>query len=267
VVVIDAISLETRGRYPLQRDIRYRGMAVGRSGRIYAYGVRRAGRSHIPVLMILDPSGAPIASRTVPGRTRRDWWVYWGAPSTDERTFMFTYHGGNTTGADWLDLSDAAVRRCEGRDRDRACLFEVHGAVEPYGSGFLATTGSEVIQVAANGRVTRRLRAKPRNVHLMHFALDADRAQLYMSSCGNRPAVQRVDLARDRVKTIRSGHICGAAVAVGAGFLVLAGAPAEHGYAATDLRMHLIDLADPGPAVPVRRPGRLLDALVLAPGA
>jgi hypothetical protein len=267
VAVIDAISLRTRRRYPLQRGIRYRGMAVGRSGRIYAYGGRRAGGSRIPVLTILDASGAPIASRAVPGRTRRDWWVYWGAPSTDERTFVLTYHGANTTGADWLDLSDGAMRRCEGRDSDRACVFEVHGAVEPFGSGFLATTGSEVIEAAANGSVTRRLRAKPRNVHLMHFALDADRSVLYMSSCGNRPAVQRVDLARDRAKTIRSGRICGAAVAAGAGFLVLAGAPAEHGYDAADLGLRLIDLAEPGPGVPVRRPGRLLDALVLAPAA
>jgi hypothetical protein len=264
VAVIDATSLETRRRDRLQRGIDYEGLALGRSGRVYAYGVRPAQQGNVPALTILDASGAPIDSRTVRGRRGRDWWVLWAAPSADERRFMLTYHGTDTTGADWLDLSGGRMKRCEGRRRDRACVFEVHGAVAPFGNGFLATTGSGVIEVSADGRVLRRRRVKPRNIHLMDFVLDADRSQLYVSSCGKRPAIQRLDLASDRLEIMRSGRLCGAPFAVGAGFLVLAGSLVDRrGYDGDNPALHLIDLADPDSGVRVPRRGRPLDALIV----
>jgi hypothetical protein len=262
VEVLDATSLEPLRRFPLARGIDYTGMTLGRSGRIYAYGARRAavGRS-VPAITILAPDGATIAHHFVPGRTDRDWSVHAGTPSGDERRFMVTYHGGNTTGADWVDLEPGALRRCESRDRDRACIFEVHGGVEPFGDGFLATTGSRIVEVSRDGRIVRQLPLAPRNVHLMDFALD--RSHLYVSSCGMRPAILRLDLARDRVRPIRTGSVCGAPFAVGERFLVLSADRVRHGYAGDDPRLRLIDLARAGAGVRVRHQGRPLDAAIV----
>jgi hypothetical protein len=263
VAVLDARSLEPRRRYRLARGIHYAGIALGRSGRIYAYGARRVaeGRS-VPAITILDPARATVATRSVRGRKDRDWTVHAGTPSADERRFMLTYHGGDTTGADWLELAPGGHRRCQSRESDKACIFEIHGGVDRYRGGFLATTGSHVVEVSRAGRLVRRLPLMPRNVHLMDFALD--RSHLYVSSCGKRPAILRLDLARDRVRAMRSGRFCGAPFAVGAGYLVMSADRVVHGHAGDNPRLRLIDLAVAGAGVPVRHRGRPLDAVVVA---
>ena len=262
IEALDATNLEPRRRYPLARGIHYTGITLGRSGRLYAYGIRRVavGRS-VPTLTILDPDGATIANHTVPGRTERDWSVHAGTPSAEERLFVLTYHGGNTTGADWIDLAPGALRRCKSRESDKACIFEIHGGVEPYRDGFLATTGSHVVEVSRDGRVVRRLPLAPRNVHLMDFVLN--RSHLYVSSCGKRPAILRLDLARDRVQRMRSGRFCGVPFAVGAGFLVMSADRVLRGYAGDVPRLRVIDLANPGPGVRVPHRGRPLDAVIV----
>jgi hypothetical protein len=272
VEVIDAASLKTRCRFPLKRGVVYGGLTVGRSGRIYAYGFRKQRRAAgSSVVTILDGAGgALIDSHMVrrPARGRgpqRDWWAYSGAVSADERRVMVTYHGSTTTGADWVDLSGAAVRRCESHHPRRACVFEVHGSVEAFGRGFVATTGSDMVELASDGRVVRRLPVKTRHDHLMDFALDADRSLLYVSRCGKRPVIRRVDLTRDRQANLPSGRVCGAPLAVGGGVLVLnAGRVGRSGYPeGGDQRLRLVDLDHPGAGVPVRRRGRPLDAVVV----
>jgi hypothetical protein len=262
LAVLDATSLATRRRHPLPGGVDYSGMALGRSGRIYAYGARRVRRGYAPVLTVLDPRGALLDTRAVPGRTTRDWQVQWATPSIDERRAMLTYHGGNTTGADWLDLTRTPLRRCRGQHRDRACVFEVHGAVEAYRHGFLATTGSGVLEVSRNGRIVRRLPLEPRNVHLMDLVLE--REHLFVSSCGKRPAIQRFDLNSDRVETLRSGRFCGAALAAGAGFLALAASRVDRfGYSGPNTGLRLVDLGEPGAGIAVPRRGRPLDAIIV----
>jgi hypothetical protein len=198
----------------------------------------------VPTLTILDPDGATVAPHSVPGRTDRDWSVHAGAPAADERRFLLTYHGGNTTGADWIDLTPGALRRCASRESDKACIFEIHGGVELYRDGFLATTGSRVLEVSREGHIVRHLPLAPRNVHLMDFV--RNRSQLYVSSCGRRPAILGLDLAHARVQRMRSGRFCGAPFAVGAGFLVISADRVRRGYAGEDPRLRLIDLADAG---------------------
>jgi len=262
VEALDATSLRPRRRYPLARGIHYIGITLGRSGRIYAYGARRVAVGHsVPTITILDSDGATIANHTVPGRIDREWSVHAGTPSADGRRFILTYHGGNTTGADWVDLAPGALRRCESREADKACIFEIHGGVEPYRDGFLATTGSRVVEASRDGRIVHRLPLAPRNVHLMDFALN--RSHLYVSSCGKRPAILRLDLARDRVQTMRSGRFCGAPFAVGAGFLVMSADRVRNGYAGDAPRLRVIDLADAGAGVPVLHRGRPLDAVIV----
>jgi hypothetical protein len=262
IEALDATTLESRRRYPLARGIHYTGITLGRSGRLYAYGIRRAavGRS-VPMLTILDPDGATIANHSVPGRAERDWSVQAGTASVDERRIVLTYHGGNTTGADWIDRAPGAPRRCKSRESDKACIFEIHGGVEPYRDGFLATTGSHVIEVSRDGRVVRRVPLAPRNVHIMDFVLN--RSHLYVSSCGKRPAILRFDLAHDRVRRMRSGRFCGVPFAVGAGFLVMSADRVLRGYAGDVPRLRVIDLASPGPGVRVPHRGRPLDAVIV----
>jgi hypothetical protein len=262
VEVLEATSLDTRRRYPLARGVHYTGMTLGRSGRIYAYGSRHvaAGRS-VPTLTILDPDSVTVATHSVPGRTDRDWSVHAGALAADERRFLLTYHGGNTTGADWIDLAPGALRRCASRESDKACIFEIHGGVEPYRDGFLATTGSRVLEVSREGHILRQLPLAPRNVHLMDFV--RDRSQLYVSSCGQRPAILGLDLLHDRVQTMRSGRFCGAPFAVGAGFLVISADRVRRDYAGDNPRLRVIELADVGAGVPVHHRGRPLDAVIV----
>jgi hypothetical protein len=262
VDVLESTSLEPVRRYRLAPGVDYAGIALGSSGRIYAYGARRVAVGHrVPTITILAPDGATVATHAVPGRTDRDWSTHSGAPSADERRFMLTYHGANTTGADGVDLARGAPRRCASREAEKACIFQIHGGVEPYRDGFLATTGSRVVEVSRDGRIVRRLPLAPRNVHLMAFA--RDRSQLYVSSCGSRPAILRLELASDRVQTMRSGRFCGAPFAVGAGVLVISADRVRDGFAGRAPRLRLIDLADAGPGAQVPHRGRPLDAVIV----
>ena len=264
--MLEATGLKPRRRYPLARGIDYSGFTLGRSGRIHAFGARRlAGGHSVPMLTVLGPDGEMVATRSVPGRTGRDWAVHAGALTADEQRLILTYHGANTTGADWIDVGSGGLRRCEVRDPDRACLFEIHGDVEPYGDGFLATTGSRVVAISREGRLVKRLPLVPENVHLMNFALH--RSDLYVASCGSKPAIHRLDLATGRVETMRSGRFCGAALAAGAGVLVTSADTVRHGHAEDAPRLRLIALADPGAGLAIRHRGRPLDAIILAPGA
>jgi hypothetical protein len=277
VEVIDAATLKTRCRFPLERGVTYGGLTVGRSGRIYAYGFREDRRASsrnwvagAAVVTTLDSAGGALIDTYMVRRPRkgrgpqRDWWPYSAAVSGDERRLVVTYHGGTTTGADWVDLSGDAGRRCASHPPRRACVFAVHGSVEAFGRGFVATTGKDMIELAADGRMVRRLPVKTRHDHLMDFALDADRSLLYVSRCGMRPVIRRVDLTRDRQSSLPSGRVCGAPLAVGGGMLVLnGGRVGRSGYPEGKLRLRLVDLEHPGDGVLVRRQGRPQDAVVV----
>lgn len=250
VTVVDVATLKVRCRFPLERGVRYRGFALGGSGRLYAFGYRQAGDPEklAAVLTVLDvATGDVVESRTVrPPNT--DWFVYWGALSPDERHLVLSYHGGSTTGADWLDLSDDTIQPCRPRGRAIGCIGEVHGAVEPVGAGFLATTGSDMLEVGWNGGIVRRLDLKARLVHLMNFALDAGRSLLYVSSCGSRPAIHRLDLTQGGLRVLPSGRFCGEPLAVyGDRFLALGAARVDEAGVAGDVEdLRLLDLDHPG---------------------
>jgi hypothetical protein len=271
VVTVDAASLATRRSYPLRPGVRYAGVVFARSGRLFAYGTRRGPRGSVPVVTILDTAtGAIIGTHVVPGRARRDWSVYWAAVSADERRLMLTYHGGNTTGADWLDVSGGAFTRCPSRRyRNRACVFEVHGSITPYRDGFLATTGSEgpfgkLIQIGADGHVTRRLRVRP-YAHLMAFGLDADRSVAYISACSRHPAIRSLDLVHGHLQSHPSGRYCGDPLALGHGYLALSASHLTHGGYPDERppTLRLIDLTHPDAGTEVSRTTVPLDAVMV----
>jgi hypothetical protein len=292
--VIDPASLDARCTHPLERGVRYSGLVLGRSGKVYAYGARRAG---IPgrwdaVLTVADAeTGAVVGSPTLREADRgkwrgwgTDWSVYGGAVSGDERRLVFGYHGHDTTGADvWrvspegdLVASDRERRLCGDRFSRRECerrftdVGWAHGAVAAVGRGFVAAAAEQgLLRLDRDGRVVGRVRVATTKSHLMDLAVDGDRSLVYTSTCGRRPAIQRVDLARSRSDALPSGPFCGNPLAVhGDRFLVLAASRVgKRGYPSLrPQRLRLIDLDDPGPGRQVRRLGAPLDALVVAPG-
>jgi len=267
VLAVDPVTLRTRCRFPLERGVRYRGIAVGSSDRIYAYGYREGNDEGTvaAVLTTLEAGGRPrLVTRTV-RPPNSDWWPYWGTVAPDERHVVLSYHGSDTSGADWLEAAGDRFRRCPSVNPGYVCVAEVHGAVEPYGAGFLATDGEGMLEVDWDGRVDR-LPVTARNVHLMDFALDARRGLVYVSSCGKRPAIQRLDLGTMKVTAVPSGRFCGLPLAVYEDrFLVVAGSRVdEAGFPEAPVGpLRVLDLRHPGPGVPVRDPGTPQDAIAL----
>jgi hypothetical protein len=289
VAVIDAASLETRCSYPLGKSARYSGLLLGGSGRLYAFGNRRAGaaRRWDAVLTIVDmETGAVAASQTLREAERgkwtgwgTDWFAYGGALSADERRLILSYHGGDTSGADAFRISPGsrvsasgrAERRCRGRGPRWPCgpgrvdIPFMHGAVAPVETGFVGTAGERgLLRLDRRARVVGGMPASPQD-HLMDFALSDARSPVYVSSCGRRPAIQRVDLARNRQRTLPSGRFCGRPLTVHRDrFLVLAAAQVDkRGFPARQPRLRLIDLENPDSGAPVRRSYAPLDALVV----
>jgi hypothetical protein len=293
VAVIDAASFKTRCSYLLERGVRYSGLLLGRSGRLYAFGKKRAGGSRRwdAVLTIVDvETGAVAASETMREAERgkwrgwgTDWFVYGGALSADERRLILSYHGRDTTGADQflispgsrVSASGRAERRCLGRGPRWPCgpgrvdIPLVHGAVAAVETEFVGAAAEDgLLRLDRRARVVERMPVPPDD-HLMDFALDGARSLLYVSSCGRRPAIQRLDLARNRQQTLPSGRVCGQPLAVHRDrFLVLAATRVDkHGYPAGRPRLRLIDLEDPDSGARVPRSGAPLDALVVpSPG-
>jgi hypothetical protein len=289
VAVIDAASLKTRCSHPLEKGVRYSGLLLGRSGRLYALGNKRAQGSKRwdAVLTIVDPeTGEVVAGQTLRKAERgkwrgwgTDWFAYWGALSTDERRLILSYHGRDTSGADLFRISPGsrvsasgrAERRCRGRGPrwpcgpGRADIPLMHGAVAAVETGFVGATGEHgLLRLDRRARVVGRTPVATDD-HLMDFALGGARSLLYVSSCGRRPAIQRLDLARDRRQALPSGRFCGRPLAVHRDrFLVLAATPVDkRGYPAGQQRLRLIDLEDPDSGAPVRRSEAPLDALVV----
>jgi hypothetical protein len=289
VAVIDAASLKTRCSHPLEKGTRYSGLLLGRSGKLYALGNKRAQGSKRwdAVLTIVDlETGAVVARQTLREAERgkwrgwgTDWFAYWGALSTDERRLILSYHGRDTTGADLFRISPGsrvsasgrAERRCHGRGPrwpcgpGRADIPLMHGAVAAVETGFLGATGEHgLLRLDRRARVVGRTPVATDD-HLMDFALGGARSLVYVSSCGRRPAIQRLDLARNRRQTLPSGRFCGRPLAVHRDrSLVLAATPVDRrGYPAGPPRLRLIDLEDPHSGAAVRRSEAPLDALVV----
>jgi hypothetical protein len=267
VLAVDSVTLDTECRYPLERGVRYRAIAVGASDRIYAFGYRegRDPKKLAALLTTLEPRGRsrPVTETVRPPTD--GWFPYWGAVSADERHVVFSYHG-STSGADWLEAAGGGFRRCQSSGpASFICVGEVHGAVAPYGDGFLATTGEGMIEVGWNGRIVE-LPLRPRDVHLMDFALDSSRGLVYISSCGERPAIQRLDLEDMRVTDGPSGPFCGVPLAVyGDRYLVLAATRADEAVTEPPIGpLRVLDLRHPGPGVAVGLSGLPQDAIAIS---
>jgi hypothetical protein len=290
VAVIDAQSLQTRCSHPLEDGVRYSGLLLGRSGRFYAYGAKRVGSSRWDAVLTIGDArtGELKASHTLRRAVThgsphygKSWLVYGGALSADERRLVLSYHGGDTTGADWFRISPTfdisagrmAERRCVDRPPRWPCgpgrtdVPRVHGAVTAVGARFVAATGaSDLLELDRGGHGVGRLWVRDNKSHLMDFALDDDRRHVYVSSCARRPTIQRFHLERGRRGTVPSGTFCGRPLAVhGNRFLFLAAARVnKSGYPTTVTEeLRLLDLEDRDAGQRVPRSASPLDAVVV----
>jgi hypothetical protein len=289
VAVVDARSLRVRCSHPLEPGVRYTGLLLGRSGTVYAVGARRSGRSRWDsVLTMTDAETGKLlgssvlreADQTPRVSTGKGWWAYWAALSPDERRLVVSYHGGDTTGADSFRVwpgsrvsGEAPERRCPARvprsgcPSDRTDAGWVHGAVRAVGAGFVAATGGHaMLRLDRRGRESGRLHLKGELGHLMDFEIDAGRRLLYVSACGARPGILRVELVRGRRTSVASGDFCGPPLAVhGDRFLLLNAARVDRlgfrGYRSEGLR--LLDLRHPGAGRLLPRSAGPLDAVVV----
>lgn len=217
VAVLDRRTARLLARWPLEAGIRYRGI-VFTADRLYAYG-GRWGREvdtahHLheqsAVVTLLDAAnGMKIRSTEVRPAEGRMWWIYWA--SADATRVALSYHGGCypdatqlcTSGADVLDLSGHMLNR----------LDEAHGMIEPYGVGWIATTGSEsLVQYGSKGNVLRRLHSGIEHDHVMNFRFTRDRSGLLViSSClYSHEGLRRISLRTGSSRLVR-GKICGEA--------------------------------------------------------
>jgi hypothetical protein len=230
VTVVDATTLELLRRHPLEDRVEYRGVVLAPSGALYAYGNRRrellveesdAWSQDAVVTTVEAASGSVLTTTTVRRAAGRDWWVYSGALSNDGSVLVLSYHGGCgpgfwnacTTGADRLAVSAEGLRRCRARLRDVGCLTDVHGSVAAHGDGFLAATGSEVLELDEAGAVVRSLRVNL-NAHVMQIAESG--SDLYaVGSCDQGGGLSAVDLSTEAVQTWTS--FCGERLSPGPG--------------------------------------------------
>jgi hypothetical protein len=281
VAVVDARTLRVRCRHPLERGVLYSGLLLGRSGTIYAVGARRSGRNRWDsVLTVADAETGELlgrrtlreADQTPRVRTGKGWWAYWAALSSDERRLVVSYHGGDTTGADSFRVRPGSRVSAEAparRPSDRTDAGWAHGAVTPVGAGFVAATGGHaMLRLDRRGRETGRFHVKGQVGHLMDFEVDAGRRLLYVSACGARPGIRRVELARERRTLLPSGDFCGPPLAVHDDrFLVFNAARVDRagyrGFRSESLR--LLDLRRPGAGRPIPRSAGALDAVVVGP--
>jgi hypothetical protein len=275
VAVVDVRSLRVRCSHPLEPGVLYSGLLLGRSGTVYAVGARRAGRSRSDALVTMADAdtgrllGTRIlreADQTPRVRTGKSWWAYWAALSADERRLLLSYHGGDTTGADSFRVRPGSGvsggMPTAGTDAD-----SVHGAVYPAGTGFVAATGSNaMLRLDRRGRQRGRFRVKGQVGHLMDFEIEPERRLLYVSACGARPAIIRLELRRGRQTSVPSGDFCGYPLAHYADrFLVLDAERVDRwGYPSTrSAGLRLLDLRRGGPGRAIPSSTGAFDAVVV----
>jgi hypothetical protein len=122
------------------------------------------------------------------------------AISPDERYLFVSYHGDDTTGGDWLSISDNTLDRCSTFVRPNTGCLDFHGSVAAYRGNLLATMGGDkLLNLALDGRVLREWSiGLPRN-HLMWMTLDSRRGLVAVAgSCGYSGGLSVINLAHAR---------------------------------------------------------------------
>jgi hypothetical protein len=219
VVELDPATLAVKQRYPLPAGSVFASLEIGlRSGRLYVAGNRGTDRNlGAPVVLVLEPSSGAVLQRlTVRLARGGQWSVFDAAVSSDEQHLAVSYHGTDTTGADWIRLG-AAPRTCADRTpAHAACLALPHGAIAFRGHDLVATTGEgPLVELRLDGhRLQSWAPNLPRN-HVMHVTLDSrGRRAVVPGSCGYTGGLSVIDLHSGTATVIGyPDAVCGEAAA------------------------------------------------------
>jgi hypothetical protein len=173
---IAASDLTTLRSYRLPGGIVFRSLETSRDGkRLYVLGNRgEANQIGAPMLAVIDTaSGRLLAKTTLRASAGRHWLVFDAALSADGNLLAVSYHGPDTTGADWLRLNQIS-KRCTDRTPPAVACLSLHGEVAFRGHDIVATTGEgPLVERTLRDRLVRSWASKlPRN-HLTRLALDA----------------------------------------------------------------------------------------------
>jgi hypothetical protein len=199
VAVVDVATAQLRSDFPLPDGVTFRSLDIGaQTGRAYLFGnvgevVRRPGldpmdqRQVSVLVVVLDPvTGRVEATWIALPPDGHDWRVYKGSVSRDEHRLYVSYHGPDTTGIDWFDITPEGLERCRMKARGNVGCIDAHGGFVVRGDSLLVTDGSPIIrQVDRDGALQRALDTRLEGNHLMDFAVDSRAQRLYaVGSCG-----------------------------------------------------------------------------------
>jgi hypothetical protein len=275
IAVVAAASGRLLMRIPLPAGLNARSLVVApRSGTLYVLGSREGTRRNeveglesSAQLLVVDPDAGRarkrIELRPLEGR---DWFVYSAALAPDERTLYVTYHGSDTTGADWIALPE--LRRCRRSPRPWAgCLpDDLHGHLQPLAAGgFVAATGSpRLVRYDGSRWLEAKLDTRLAGNHLMDFAVNKrEDAVAAVGSCVYRPGLALVDLRTGESRVSRDErHVCGERI-VFAGKALVVGRNAETVASTRPGKILVVDPASGAIAGSLRTPAEVVDLLAL----
>jgi hypothetical protein len=275
IAVAATASGRLRMRIDLPAGLDARSLVVGaRSGTLYVLGNREGTRRNeveelerSAQLLVVDPRARRVRKsieiRPLDGRS---WWVNSAALAADERTLYVTYHGSDTTGADWIALPE--LRRCPRSRRPWAgCLpDDLHGHLLPLAAGgFVAATGSpRLVRYDGSRRLTAKLDTRLAGNHPMDFAVSKrEDVVAAVGSCVYRPGLALLDLrsGQSRLST-QERDICGERIAF-AGNKLVVGRNAETVASTRPGQILVVNPESGAIAGSLRTPAEVVDLLAL----
>jgi hypothetical protein len=193
VLTVNSRNAQVEGIITLPEGT-YRSIALGaQTGHLFVFG--NSGGSAI--ITMIDPANrtGPMTwtARSADGHT---WTVYQGSVAADERRLYVSYHGPDTTGLDWFDVTPDGLVRCATPARANFGCIASHGGFALLPHELLAATGGPVIlDVDASGAVRQAFDTGLEGNHLTEFVVDLVAERVYaVGSCGYSGGFSAVSL-------------------------------------------------------------------------
>jgi hypothetical protein len=212
VAVIDTLTLKLTATFELDRELRYRGLAVGRrTARLYLF----ANRENDAVVRVLDPSNGDTQEWLARAANGRNWFVYQGDVTADESALFISYHGADTTGIDRFDILSTGLARCSIPTAPESGCFRTHGSFALFDDQIFAATGQPFVTALdpKTGVKHRDYQLGLEGNHLMEFAIDRAAGLFAVGSCGYNRGLAVADLASRQFQVLvapgQSSAVCG----------------------------------------------------------
>lgn len=200
VVAVNAVSAHIESTYTLPGGD-YHSITVGaQTGQLFVFGDRGSSA----IVTVIDPAnGANASTWTARSEDGHAWTVYQGSVSADQRRIYVSYHGTDTTGLDWFDVTPDGLVRCLSAEPANFGCIASHGAFAVLPNELLVATGGPMIlDVDATGVVRRAFDTGLQGNHLMEFVADPAAERLYaVGSCGYSGGFSAASLRRPGIPT------------------------------------------------------------------